>query len=279
MWSRREFLPYASGQVEQMPNQMKPVENQRGIGEIFADRLGIRRPHVATDRVDRAAASGVQPAEKRIECFFLPVFTNPDELMPFQIVDQRQVAVTALPADLIHADDVERLPRTAFQAFGNNALHDLGDRFPVDAKMPCHFQPVQLPGQQGHCHGQRNRHPAPGLCPRNLLDLHPLATDADHTEWPINQFQRTIAHAQIPPSSARRSAMRLWTRPTATATAEPSSANSFHVNDKGAISLLNSTHIVGFHSQLFSDKRFHAHWTLGSFQKVSQPERYSLIWL
>src|SRR5437762_4380557 len=65
-----------------MPNQMKPVENQRGIGEIFADRLGIRRPHVATDRVDRAAASGVQPAEKRIECFFLPVFTNPDELMP-----------------------------------------------------------------------------------------------------------------------------------------------------------------------------------------------------
>src|SRR5712691_12750730 len=93
--------------VEQMADQMKSVEDESGLWEMFADGLCVRGPHVATDGSERAAPFAVEPAEEGIERFFPPVFADPNQAMSFQIVNQSEIAVPALAADFIDADDVE----------------------------------------------------------------------------------------------------------------------------------------------------------------------------
>src|SRR5207249_4861909 len=168
--------------IEQMSDQMKAIKNQSCLSNMFLDGFRVRRPHIAADRMDGAGASGIEPAEKRIKSFFLPIFANPDQTMALQIIDQSQVTVTTLPADFVDADDVQRFPTTLLQALGDNALDDLHDGFPIELKMPGDFQPVELSGQQGDGCRQRDGDSAPRFSPGDLLHFHLLASRTRNAE-------------------------------------------------------------------------------------------------
>ena len=249
--------------IEQMADQMKTIKNKSGPRKVFADRFGVGRPHIATDGVNRAGAPAVEPMEEGIQRFFLPVFTDPDQAMTFQIVDQGQVAVTALAADFIDTDDVECLPPALLQAFGDDAPNDLDDRLPIELEMSGNFQPVKLPGQQGNGRRQRHGDPAPGFGPGNLFHFDLLAAWATDAERLVVQFQQTIAQTQVPPCSRFQPAVSSAASGATVAASELAFPDSRHMSDDGFIGFLDVRDVVGFHCELFSDKRFHAHWTVG----------------
>src|SRR5439155_25240919 len=132
-----------------------------------------------------------------------------------------------------------------------------------ELEMSCHFQPVQLPGQQRNGRRQRNGDSAPGFGPRNLFHFDLLATQAADAERLVAQFHRTIAHTQVPPCPRFQPAVSSAASGATVTASELALPDSRHMSDDGFIGFLDLSDVVGFHCELFSDKRFHAHWAVG----------------
>jgi len=170
------------------------------------------------------------------------------------------------PADFIDADDVQRLPAAMLQPPEHHALDHGGDRLPVQAEVVGHGAPRQLAGQGRHRAGQGVRHALPLVGPRHAFDAQP-AVRTPHAVGGVHQHDDMLAQGQIAPASLGPPGRGDPDRRAATlAAVQPAMLAPVEVDDEflGGLILLDLDHGVGFQSQAFPDKRFHAHrsWVL-----------------
>src|ERR1700730_12256149 len=256
-----------------MTDQMETIKDECGPRQMLSNGVGVRRPHIATNSVDRAAAARIEPMEEGVDGFALALLSDPDDTAALQIIDQGEILVTPASTDFVDTDDVKRLPATKSQTFGNGKADDLGDRFPVETKMAGHLQPTQFPRQHCNRRRQRSGYTTPWLGPGNLLDFNFPASRAADTERSVADLQDDIAQIQVLPCPLLEPSLSLIARQATSATNQLAPSDPFHVSNHDIVGFFDLDNVVRFHSKLFSDKRFHAHWSIGSPFKASQPRR------
>ena len=117
------LLAHGVDGLQQVPDDMEFVEDQRGVGEHLPDDLRIRRPHVATNPLDAGAALGTQFPEEAPQGIGIPSVAAPQQPFLGQIVHLRMVDMPFSAADFVHPDDRQSVQIPVGETVGDRRLH------------------------------------------------------------------------------------------------------------------------------------------------------------
>ena len=251
----------------EMLDDVEPVEENLRLRKMTSDRLQVGRPHVTADGPDRSCLPFSQPLEELIQSLLFSVLSDPDQLFSLQVVDQREIVMTFLAADLVNADYMQGLPFSPLQSLGHSAPDYGSNYLPIEIEVLSHFLPTHLAGQKGNGAGQIRGHPAPTGSPGNFLDTH----STDRTLNPvrrIGQNQRLIPDGQVPPAPFFHPPASMGSFQATDSTEEVSSFDSLHCGDEALFVLPDLSDKMTFQAQAFSDISLQAHRFLTSFLLV-----------
>jgi hypothetical protein len=209
--------------------------------------------------VNRARPARAQPREEALHGGRVTVPAHPHHPAAAQVVDDREVVLSLAAADLIEADDVQRVPAPVLQAPEHRAFDHGGNGLPVHAEVVGHRAPRQLACQGGDGPRQRVRYPLPLVRPRHAFDPQ-AALRALYAGGGVHQLDLMLAQRQIAPAPGRAPRRpHLLSLSPAPPAAQTPVAHASQMNDQRHTLhvLLDALHPMGFQSQGFPDKRFH----------------------
>ncbi len=152
-----------------MLNDVEPVEDHPGTGQLLANRPQVNLPHVATHDLNRAGTPGPKPLEELLHRLFITAFADPNQLPALQVVNQRQVALPLAAGHLVDPQHMQGPPHPMLQPIGNGASDRRRDRLPIDRVMGGRLLPGQMAGQPHNAYARMRSYehpygsPAPAL--------------------------------------------------------------------------------------------------------------------
>lgn len=115
---------------------------QRPFG-FLGDHFQIRFPHVAADVFQITTALFSKPAKEPQQCFDRSLLADPQQ--PFAVtvdlINQREITMTALPGNLIHTNGVDAGKILVGAAPLDGHLHGTEDAFPRGVEYLCGLLP------------------------------------------------------------------------------------------------------------------------------------------
>jgi hypothetical protein len=89
-----------------MGHDVEAVKHMPGLPGLLGNNPQVRLPHVRADELQSRAALGSEPAEEAQQGLDLALLADPQQALAVgvDLVDQRQVAMSALPLHLVHTD-------------------------------------------------------------------------------------------------------------------------------------------------------------------------------
>src|SRR4029079_14067282 len=123
----------------QIALDVKSVEHDFGQGRVSLDRADVALPHVHGHDAKPAASPAAELGEERIEGVALAAFADPNHPRPGVVPDDGQVlALAPAVADLVDADDPQRLSELARGRLLDPALDEAHHAGPVQAELSAH---------------------------------------------------------------------------------------------------------------------------------------------
>ena len=132
----------------EMLNDVESVEHHRRLGHMTPDTGQIGRPHVHADDLNGPRPPLAQPREELIYGLLLPILSDPDHLVPLQVIGHGQIPMPLSAADLVQTQDVEGALLLVRKAPLDGPLHGLGDVAPLQPQILGHLLIAHLPSQE-----------------------------------------------------------------------------------------------------------------------------------
>ena len=120
-------------------DHVKWIKHDLGVREAVvgvANRPLIAGGHVDRDRLDRGLLLACEPVEERLQAGGVAALGGPHDAAPLVVGDAGQELVIGAVADLVHADEHERVQPAGGQLLSHDPRDDLADRLPADSHQP-----------------------------------------------------------------------------------------------------------------------------------------------
>src|SRR3990170_1867828 len=155
-------------------HDVKAVQDVHDLRQLLGNDVQVRLPHVATDKTDGLTRLVVESLEESSQAVLRALSGDPQQSFHplLDLVDQRQVVMSPLPLDLIHANRLERTEILVEDAPENRVFDRLKDVPPRGAEDCGHFLPGQIFGPTGQEPTIARRQMALSHRPRHTLDRH-----------------------------------------------------------------------------------------------------------
>src|SRR5712691_4809634 len=147
--------PHVVDRVAHMLGDVEAVEDVERMASFLRDHLQIRLPHVAADEPQDSGPVPPKPAEERQQGFDAALLADPQQALASDIdlIDERQVAVAALPLNFVDPDrlDPAQIHMGAAPRHGHRdraehlvptRVEDLGDLTPTEPLRPAGEKPL-----------------------------------------------------------------------------------------------------------------------------------------
>jgi hypothetical protein len=192
-----------NGLIE-MSDNMKLVEDHRGIGCVLSYDLDIRVPHIATDAFEILDPLRAKRGKEAGEGGLCPFFTAPYELAGLQIIDIGQIHLTFFPGNFVDPNmgKIREIPMC--QTILDHVINSRSHSPPRAIKELGHMFPGQEPGPGSQEMGKSRSEPALASAPGKVLNLDATLLTS-HPAWTIAKPYRDAPKGNMPVMTNRES--------------------------------------------------------------------------
>ena len=138
------FANFING-FDEMANDVELVKHDHSITATLMNDIDVVLPHVTAHTLNGGRAFFAPPLKESPKRIFIPVGSTPYEPFPLQIIYICVVGMPFFPADLINANEPDRLVILSLSAILYRGFHCCPDRVPGDIEKPGNLIPWQHP--------------------------------------------------------------------------------------------------------------------------------------